>query len=209
MPPHLGPALMPSPRLRRTPGARTQYPYGVLGCMELCHTCRSNHDRHEDGPTGGDAMKLNAIERAAMNNPLRAAHRHHREAARFAGHQWGLFMATDTSATAIDRVFRHQHPGRSLVPNVRGSGHRVSTHVRHNRPRCGLSGASLTCLPSEYAVQARSTRYQPTDNMIAVPCGPVARVALRDVVTSILVSFRAVCVGSAGVSGRSRANGGS
>ncbi len=28
-------------------------------------------------------MKLNAVERAAMNNPLRAAHQHHREAARF------------------------------------------------------------------------------------------------------------------------------
>jgi 2-polyprenyl-3-methyl-5-hydroxy-6-metoxy-1,4-benzoquinol methylase len=28
-------------------------------------------------------MKLNAIERAAMNNPLRAAHQHHREAAWF------------------------------------------------------------------------------------------------------------------------------
>ncbi|MEE9242678.1 MAG: methyltransferase type 11, partial [Mycobacterium sp.] len=26
-------------------------------------------------------MKLNAVERAAMNNPLRAAHQHHREAA--------------------------------------------------------------------------------------------------------------------------------
>ena len=28
-------------------------------------------------------MKLNAIERALMNNPLRAAHQHHREAAWF------------------------------------------------------------------------------------------------------------------------------
>jgi hypothetical protein len=203
MPPHLGPALMPSPRLRRTPGARTQYPYGVLGCMELCHTCRSNHDRHEDGPTGADAMKLNAIERAAMNNPLRAAHRHHREAARFAGHQWGLFMAADTSATAIDRVFRHQHPGRSLVPNVRGSGHRVSTHVRHNRPRCGLSGASLTCLPSEYAVQARSTRYQPTDNVVPVQPRAIARRALRNVAHAVRISFAAVPIRARSIGGRS------
>ncbi|MDP7724819.1 methyltransferase type 11, partial [Mycobacterium sp. TY814] len=28
-------------------------------------------------------MKLNTIERAAMNNPIRAAHQHHREAAWF------------------------------------------------------------------------------------------------------------------------------
>ncbi|HXO54142.1 MAG TPA: class I SAM-dependent methyltransferase, partial [Mycobacterium sp.] len=28
-------------------------------------------------------MKLNSIERAAMNNPVRAAHQHHREAAWF------------------------------------------------------------------------------------------------------------------------------
>lgn len=28
-------------------------------------------------------MKLNSIERAAMNNPIRAAHQHHREAAWF------------------------------------------------------------------------------------------------------------------------------
>lgn len=30
-----------------------------------------------------NAMKLNAVERAAMNNPVRAAHQHHREAAWF------------------------------------------------------------------------------------------------------------------------------
>jgi 2-polyprenyl-3-methyl-5-hydroxy-6-metoxy-1,4-benzoquinol methylase len=29
------------------------------------------------------AMKLNSVERAAMNNPVRAAHQHHREAAWF------------------------------------------------------------------------------------------------------------------------------
>jgi ubiquinone/menaquinone biosynthesis C-methylase UbiE len=50
----------------RTSGAyRYKYPVGVLEA------------------TGGIVVKLNTVERIAMNNPLRAAHQHHREAGWF------------------------------------------------------------------------------------------------------------------------------